>query len=46
MPLVYEALDWPHGVAVGASVKSEATAAAEFTGIVMSAWLCDVSMVM
>ena len=32
VPVVYESFDWEHGVAIGASVKSEATAAAEFKG--------------
>ncbi|KAK3086764.1 hypothetical protein FSP39_022948 [Pinctada imbricata] len=35
VPLVFETLSWEHGVAVGACVKSEATAAAEFTGKVI-----------
>jgi len=32
VPLVFESLSWAHGVFVGAAVKSEATAAAEFKG--------------
>jgi GTP-dependent phosphoenolpyruvate carboxykinase len=33
VPLVFETLSWQHGVMIGASVKSETTAAAEFKGI-------------
>ena len=32
VPLVYQAVSWQHGVFLGASVKSEATAAAEHKG--------------
>lgn len=32
VPLVFETFDWKHGVMVGAAVKSESTAAAEFKG--------------
>jgi len=32
VPLVFETLSWAHGVMVGAAVKSETTAAAEFKG--------------
>ncbi|KAK6981950.1 hypothetical protein BgiMline_017300 [Biomphalaria glabrata] len=32
VPLVFEAKSWAHGVMIGACVKSEATAAAEFQG--------------
>jgi len=32
VPLIYESYDWKHGVLVGAAMRSETTAAAEFTG--------------
>jgi len=32
VPLVFESFSWEHGVMLGAAVKSEATAAAEFKG--------------
>lgn len=32
VPLIYESFSWEHGVFLGACVKSEATAAAEFKG--------------
>ncbi len=35
IPLVYESFDWPHAVFVGASMRSEATSAAEHKGKVL-----------
>ena len=31
IPLIYQARNWQHGVFIGASMRSEATAAAEYT---------------
>ena len=35
VPLIYESYDWEHGVFMGASMRSEATAAAEYKGKVI-----------
>lgn len=44
VPLVVESLSWEHGIFLGAALKSESTAAAEFKGVWVSQTGFDINV--